>query len=151
MVAIAGPESTYDPWAKGDHILNFSPADQVQYAPYDCGGYLSFGYWQIFQGVHHALLQAASGSTDPCQWRDYLFIPINNAYIARQVWQSQGFGAWTAYNNGSYLAFKPQATLAVDAALGPPPPIVPPPLEAVAPPSQAVAPPSTPVEPPAFP
>lgn len=148
MVAIAGPESGYDSRAQGDPLSSFSPAERAVYDAYDCGGYLSFGLWQIFQGVHHGRLRAATGSSDPCQWRDYLFSPLNNAQMAHQVWLAQGFGAWTAYNNGSYLAYKPQAELAVDAALGPAPvPVIPLPSP-VEPPWQAVEPPWTPVAPP---
>ena len=31
--------------------------------------------------------------------------PIRNIEIAFKIWQSQGYGAWSAYNNGSYLKF----------------------------------------------
>ena len=148
MVAIAGPESSYDPRANGDHILNFSPADRVKYDPYDCDGYLSFGYWQIFQGVHHSKLRVATYSNNPCVWRDYLFVPVNNARTAYQVWVEQGFAAWTAYNDRSYLAYMAAAEAAVDEALGPRPPVVVPLPPAVVPPSAAVAPPPAPVPPP---
>ena len=31
--------------------------------------------------------------------------PIRNIEIAFRIWQSQGYKAWSAYNNGSYLKF----------------------------------------------
>ena len=31
--------------------------------------------------------------------------PIRNIEIAFKIWQSQGYRAWSAYNNGSYLKF----------------------------------------------
>ena len=150
MVAIAGGESGWIPWAAGEPLSRFSPADQLLYAPYDCNGYLSWGLWQIFVGVHHGKLQTLTGSTDPCVWRDYLFDPGQNAAVARMVWGEQGFAAWTIYNLDLHLAFLEQAELAVDAALGPPiPPVIvlpaarEPPLQAATPPASAVAPPAS--------
>ena len=52
MVAIAGAESNWYNGAQGDALSSFPADQQARYAPYDCGGYLSFGLWQIFQGVH---------------------------------------------------------------------------------------------------
>ena len=37
--------------------------------------------------------------------RDILANPAKNTEIAFKIWQSQGYRAWSAYNNGSYLKF----------------------------------------------
>ena len=37
--------------------------------------------------------------------RDILANPAKNTEIAFRIWQSQGYRAWAAYNNGSYLKF----------------------------------------------
>jgi hypothetical protein len=150
MVAIAGAESAYieDRPSSTDRIG--MPDDQDAWRPYACQGVYSWGLWQVFMPVHRYLLQEASGSTDPCTWRDYLCDGAHNAYIAYRIWLSQGFGAWYTYNVGAHKRFLVDATMAVDEVLArpkPAPPPVPPaggapPLTAVAPPSAAVAPPA---------
>lgn len=37
--------------------------------------------------------------------RSILANPAKNTEIAYKIWQSQGYRAWSAYNNGSYLKF----------------------------------------------
>ncbi len=37
--------------------------------------------------------------------RSILANPAKNTEIAFKIWQSQGYRAWAAYNNGSYLKF----------------------------------------------
>jgi hypothetical protein len=37
--------------------------------------------------------------------RSILANPAKNTEIAFRIWQSQGYRAWAAYNNGSYLKF----------------------------------------------
>ncbi len=37
--------------------------------------------------------------------RDILANPAKNTEIAFRIWQSQGYRAWSAYNNGAYLKF----------------------------------------------
>ena len=37
--------------------------------------------------------------------RNVLANPAKNTEIAFKIWQSQGYRAWAAYNNGSYLKF----------------------------------------------
>lgn len=37
--------------------------------------------------------------------RSILANPAKNTEIAFKIWQSQGYRAWSAYNNGSYLKF----------------------------------------------
>lgn len=148
MVAIAGPESGWINDRASESDVWGMPGEQPWWRSYSCDRVYSWGLWQIFIPAHYGILIAATGSPDPCRWRDYLLDPVNNARIAYQVWQAQGFFAWTAYNNNSYLAYKARAQVAVDAAIGPRPPVpavLPP---AVEPPSRAIAPPTTPVAPP---
>ena len=83
MVAIALAESSGNNRAQGDALSSFPADQQTRYAPYDCGGYLSFGLWQIFQGVHFGKLSNLTGSQDPCVWRDYLFRPEGNVWVAK--------------------------------------------------------------------
>lgn len=75
MTAIALAESSGNPSAVGD--LNITP-----------GG--SIGLWQINLKAH------------PEYTQDELFDPQTNANAAFAVYQSQGLGAWSTYNNGAY-------------------------------------------------
>lgn len=150
MVAIAGAESgwiedrpsTTDVWGM--------PGDNVYWRAYSCQRVYSWGLWQVFMPVHRLLLEESTGSIDPCVWRDYLCDGAHNAYIAYRIWLSQGFGAWSTYNDHSYERFLVDATMAVDYVLArprPAPPPVPPPggappLTPVVPPSASVAPPA---------
>jgi hypothetical protein len=122
MVAIAGAESSWRNDAQGDYYTIFPPDEQLTKFAYSCNGYTSFGLWQVHTPAHHAMLERRTGSTDPCVWRDLLFDPDSNANIAREIWDTQGFGAWSQYNNDAYLAYRDQATAAVDAVLPAPPP-----------------------------
>lgn len=150
MVAIAGPESGYIEDRPSSSDVWGMPGDNAGWRPYSCDRVYSWGLWQIFMPVHRLLLQEATGSTDPCTWRDYLCNGAHNAYIAYRIWLSQGFAAWSVYNLGLHKRFLADATMAVDEVLaGPrpaPPPVPPPgrapPLTPVAPPSASVAPPA---------
>jgi len=148
MVAIAGPESGYRNDAPSSSDVWGMPGEQLWWRPYACSRVYSWGLWQVFMPVHREILASFTGSDDPCVWANWLKDPENNARAAYRIWQVQGFQAWAAFNDRSYLAYKARAEAAVDAALGPRPyvPAVLPP--AVAPPWQAVAPPITPIEPP---
>ncbi len=33
------------------------------------------------------------------------FDPVRNTEIAHRIWKNQGYQAWSAFNNGSYLRF----------------------------------------------
>lgn len=125
MVAIAGAESGWVNDIPSSTDVWGMPGEQAWWRPYSCNQVYSWGLWQIFMPVHREKLQPATGSTDPCIWRDYLLDPHNNAYIADQILRTQGFSAWSAYNDLSYRAFLHDAELAVDRALeriGPPVP-----------------------------
>jgi len=132
MVAIAGAESGWSNTAQGDYYTNFPLDQQPTYLAYSCNGYTSFGPWQVNTRWHHELLERRTGSTDPCVWRDLLFDPDSNANVAHEIWDAQGFAAWSTYNNGAYQNYVAQATAAVDAVLPAPPP--PPPWFPPAPP-----------------
>lgn len=130
MVAIAGAESGWRNDAAGDHYSIFPPDQQPTYRQYSCQGYTSWGLWQINMRWHHPRLYDATLSTDPCVWAAYLSDPGANAYLAHEIWATQGLTAWSTYNNGAYRAYIAQATTAVDEALGvqPPRPVIPPPI-----------------------
>ncbi len=127
MVAIAGAESSWREDAAGDPISYFHSIGQYQYDPYACGGYLSFGYWQIFQGVHYEALRSFTGSNDPCVWAAWLKNGAQNAQIAYNIWRGRlsvglnPFTPWSTYNNGAYLQFMDEARAAVEGAPAPAP------------------------------
>jgi len=70
----------------------------------------SFGLWQIYLKAHPEF----SG------WN--LLDPQTNANAAFQVYQQQGFSAWSTFNSGKYTAFLAQAAssapLTIDATTG---------------------------------
>jgi hypothetical protein len=142
MVAIAGPESGYIEDRPSSADVIGGPGDRPEWRPYACDGVYSWGLWQVHMPSHRYLLEEATGSTDPCFWRDYLCDGAHNAYIAYRIWLSQGFGAWSCYNDHSYERFLVDARMAVDYVLATPKP-APPPV-----PPAGGAPPLTPVEPP---
>lgn len=150
MVAICGAESGYIEDRPSSTDRWGMPGDNVGWRPYSCNQVYTWGLWQIFMPAQWRLLQEATGSTDPCKWRDYLCDGAHNAYIAYRIWLSQGFGAWSAYNVGAHNRFLVDATMAVDYILArpsPAPPPVPPPgrappLTPAVPPVSSVAPPA---------
>ena len=91
-----------------------------QYTQYACSGFLSFGYWQVFLGVHHDKLQRRTGSREPCVWATELLLPEANAEVAHEVWRERvgwglnGFEAWSMYKNGRYQEFMDKAGQAVE-------------------------------------
>jgi hypothetical protein len=70
----------------------------------------SYGLWQINMidrlGPERRR-QLGIGSNDA------LFDPATNARAARQVYLSQGFGAWSVYKNGAYRQYLPEARRAI--------------------------------------
>ncbi|MHB1870878.1 MAG: hypothetical protein ACYCT1_08490 [Steroidobacteraceae bacterium] len=108
MTAIAGAETggTFDDASPGDYGLG-GPS---------CGGATSWGLWQV-HNVHSNLLTQLSGSTDPCQWAAWLADPMNCARAAMAVYQSQGLGAWTTWQEGTYSGWLQPAVQAVTAAV----------------------------------
>lgn len=88
LLAIAYPESNWNPKAEA----NTSREDSV-------------GIFQINMKAHGSKLEKATGSSDSNVWRTWLQNPINNASMAAQVYKSSGLGAWSTYQNGSYLNY----------------------------------------------
>jgi len=118
MVAIAGAESGWQDNAEGDNLSAFTPVEQSNYADFAIDGWLSFGPWQIFLGVHTSKVEAAAQTTDKEELKSWLFNAKNNALIARQIYDSQGFSAWSTFNNGAYKEHLAEATAAWNAATG---------------------------------
>ena len=152
-VAIAGAESFFNPRAQGDPWWSFPADQQAVYLLYSCNGYTSIGAWQINMRWHYPALNAATGSWDPCVWATWLYNLDHSASLAHAIWESSGFGAWSTFNSGAYLAYLDAATVAVAFAappIGPPPGPLPPPgpVVPVEPPRQAVEPPWAAVTPP---
>jgi hypothetical protein len=69
----------------------------------------SRGLWQINVAAHPDLAS------------QNLYDPATNARAAYGIWRSQGWGPWSAHNNGSYLMFMPaaEAGMLTALALGP--------------------------------
>lgn len=81
MVAIAFPESGLSPTA-------YNPRGRDR----------SYGLWQI--NMHPET--GRSPSTFGLSSHEQLFDPVNNAHAAKQIYNSQGFRAWSVYKNGQY-------------------------------------------------
>lgn len=131
MVAIAGAESGWRNDAPSSSDVWGMPGEQPSWRPYSCNQVYSWGLWQIFMPMHYDKLQAATGSADPCYWAGWLKGPASNAHIADQILRTQGFTAWSTYNNLAYRAYLHDAEVAVAAAIGevlPPAPPMPPPI-----------------------
>lgn|GEM_PF-1525510 len=127
MVAIAGAESGWNNTDAGD----CGYPDLPSCGPCTDGGTgaTSWGLWQV-HSVHIPLLTQLTGSTDPCVWREWLFVPLNCAVAARAVYEgAAGLGNWTTYSQGEYVQYLGTAQAAVRAAQTPtqkpPPPITP--------------------------
>ena len=72
-------------------------------------GDLSYGLWQInMLGGMGPQRRRAFGIGS----NEALFDPATNANAARQVYQSQGFGAWSVYRSGAYKNYLPAAMAA---------------------------------------
>jgi len=111
MAAIAMAESAGDTNARGDK----AEGDLATYAPNACDGYLSFGLWQVFLGVHRARLYAISGLSMPCEQASWLMDPNNNARVAAAILADASYNAWSAYKAGTHKRFLVDARLAIAA------------------------------------
>lgn len=118
MVAIAGAESGWHARAQGDPLSIYRDGGASE-AAYSCGGYTSEGLWQVNMPAHYPYLASATGSTSPCYWAQWLWSPQNNAKAALAVYQSQGLGAWTTYQDGRWQSHIDAAQAAVTAATTP--------------------------------
>ena len=135
MTAIAGPESGFRLGAAGDDAATLAALyNDPLYLTWQCNGYCGYGPWQENLRWHYPALAAFSGSQDPCGMAAWLTASwANAARGAREVFENQGFSAWTTYTGGQYQSYLADATAAVGAALAPPPPPPPPPPPAPVP------------------
>ncbi len=104
MTAIAGAESRWNPGVDGDQL-----GEAI-----NCGGFSSFGLWQIHTAVWHDDLVARFGApSDYCQQAQWLKNPENNALAAQMILKAQGPQAWTTFNIGAYKMYLTDAKDAV--------------------------------------
>ena len=122
MVAIAGAE-TGGTWADdtaGDCDFSGPSCGQCSFGG---SGATSWGAWQIHNS-HATYLEQVTGSSDPCSWARWLFVPSNCAQAALAVLGSDpqaGLSNWSTWGRGygHYLEFIGQAVDAVEAARSP--------------------------------
>jgi len=91
-IAIALAESNGDPSAVGDRSLAPLKGPSV-------------GLWQIDIGQQE----------HPEVTEEQMLDPAQNAAKAFEIWQIQGFNAWTTYKSGAYTAYLNFAVQAVSA------------------------------------
>lgn len=108
MVAVAGAESSWIASNRGDYGLG-SPS---------CGGYTSFGLWQIHLPAWASVIARISGvpSSNPCGQAKWLYIPANNARMAALILGQNpqaGLRNWTTWTNGAYAHHLATAQAAV--------------------------------------
>lgn len=72
----------------------------------DPNGTTDYGLWQV-NSVHFNESGWSSAWIPP-----ELLLPSNNAAAAYHVWQSSGWGAWSTYASGRYLAYMTRAKAA---------------------------------------
>jgi murein DD-endopeptidase MepM/ murein hydrolase activator NlpD len=72
-----------------------------------------YGLWQIRWPVHASNLRKI-GITSPEQ----LYDPLTNARAAKMIYDSQGITAWSAFTDGNYKQFLPEAKKAAGIAPG---------------------------------
>lgn len=111
MLAIGAAESASFTQDRGDRGLG-NPA-------YQCDGYSSFGFFQVYASAHYDKYKAWTGSDDPCAWYDWARDPEHAAFAASVIWKGSGLGAWSTYKNGAYKAHLAQAAEVVDGLLPP--------------------------------
>lgn len=117
LLAISGSEAGWDLTARGDPVSALPPTlCGVPTASYSCGGYTSFGPWQVNLPCNRAVISALSGirESDPCAQAAWLTASYaNSARAALAVYRSQGLDAWTTYRTGAYLAYLSRAQTAL--------------------------------------
>lgn len=126
MLAIPGAETTWKQ-EPGDPLSIYPDGGRAE-EPYSCNGASSFGAWQINLPANHDLVAELSGipARDPCGQARWLLESWDNAArAALDVFQRQGYGAWTTYRTGAYQAHMAAAQEALAEAQGAP--LVPPP------------------------
>lgn len=119
MLSIGGVESHWNATAQGDYLGTCSGC-----TPPDCGGYTSFGYFQVHLGAWASYLAQVTGSSDPCAWATWLKNGRHNTEAAWHLYQAaqKAFGSglqpWAPDVHGSpapYLAHVAAAQAALEA------------------------------------
>jgi len=120
ITAIAGAESGWDDYARGDPATG----KLKQYAGYACDGYLSFGVTQVFLGVWASKVAEFSGLDvrNPCALAGWLQEPDNALRMAKHIRDSQGWTAWSAYTAQTFAENMDSARAAVLTVLPEPTP-----------------------------
>jgi len=123
ITAIAGAESGWDAFARGDKATG----KLAQYSAFACDGYLSFGLTQVFLGVWASKVAEFSGLDvrNTCALAGWLQEPDNNLRMAKFIRDSQGWSAWSAYNAQTFAPNMDSARAAVLAQLPEPIPSMP--------------------------
>ena len=118
MVAIGGAEDGFGS-GPGDPLSIYRDGGTSE-RPHSCGGYTSFGTWQVNLPAHFAMIASLSGipASNPCGQAQWLADYQNCAKAALAVYQSQGLGAWTTWTTGAYLPYLAQAQASVSALVG---------------------------------
>ena len=107
----------------GDPLSIYQDGGAAEQA-WSCGGYTSFGAWQVNLPANHALVASLSGIGDPCGMATWLQDYGNCAQAALAIYRSQGLGAWTTYQEGTYSGWLPAAAQALGVGGGATLPIV---------------------------
>ena len=117
MVAIAKPQSSWNPRAAGDCGLSGPSCGSCALGG---SGATSWGLWQIHNSTG-AYLVTQTHSTNACDWATWLFDPVNNAKAAYYLYRKQGLtrawgGAARVWDTDAVQAAIPDAVAAVKAA-----------------------------------
>lgn len=94
LVATAVAESGLRADAVGDKHISWAP---------------SVGLFQIHIPAHWDKLQKFTGVRNLEKWEEWLKEPEFNAFMAAQVYKSQGLNAWTCYRTGAYRQYLDKA------------------------------------------
>lgn len=118
MVAIAKPQSSWNPRAAGDCGLSGPSCGSCTFG--HGSGATSWGLWQIHNSTG-AYLVTQTHSTNACDWATWLFDPVHNAEAAYYLYRKQGLtrawgGAGRLWDTDAVQAALPQAAAAVQAA-----------------------------------
>lgn len=79
-------------------------SDPKKISPRNVNGSFDYGLWQV-NSIHGYPV-------------DQLLTSTGNARAAFEVWQKQGWSAWTTYKTGAYLLFLPRAKQAIASGTG---------------------------------
>lgn len=129
MVAIAGPQSGWNPAIPGDPVGSCPGCSGPSCIGDGLSGRQSYTSWGLFQ-IHNSTqpyLQNVTRSTDACSWATWLYDPLHNTQAAYWLYQQYGGGntalnrAWGGANSrwetAAVQAAFPQARIAVQQAI----------------------------------